>query len=72
MINIVIVNYVIHRSHIGYANIILQQSFHVLFILFISLQIRHLIYILHHVVICKITTKVYKSEYLEKYKVTDT
>jgi hypothetical protein len=32
MITAVIVHYVIRRSHIGYANIILEQSFHVLFI----------------------------------------
>jgi hypothetical protein len=72
MITIVIVYYMIHRSQIGYANIILEQSFHVLFILFLSLQIWHLIYILHHAVICKIKTKVYKFELLETHKVMET
>jgi hypothetical protein len=68
MITTVIVHYVIRRSHNGYANITLEQSFHVLFILFISLQIWHWIYILHHVAICKMKIKVYKSEFLEKHK----
>jgi hypothetical protein len=72
MITVVIVHYVIRRSYICYANIILEQSFHGLFILFVSLQIWHLIYIVHHVVICKITTKVYKFEFLEKHKVIET
>jgi len=62
----------IRRSYIGYANIILEQSFHVLFILFVSLQKWHLIYILHHVVICKIKIKVFKSEFLEKHKGMET
>jgi hypothetical protein len=64
MITAVIIHYVIRISHTGYANIVLEQYFHVLFILFVYLQIWHLIYILYHVVICKITTKVYKFEYL--------
>ena len=59
----------IRRSYIGYANIILEQSFHVLFILFVPLQIWHLIYILHHVVICKMKIKVYKYEFLKKHTV---
>jgi hypothetical protein len=36
MITVVIVHYVIRRCHMGYANIILEPSFHVLF-LFISI-----------------------------------
>ena len=72
MITAVIVHYVIRRSHIGYANIILEQFFHVLVISFVSLQIYHLIYILHHVEICKIKIKVYEYVILEEHKVIET
>ena len=46
--------------------ILFEQSFHVLFNLFVSLQIWHLIYTLHHLEMCKIKTKVYKYEIFGK------
>ena len=60
------------RSYIGYANINLNNLFHVQFIVFVSLQIQHFIYILYHVELCKIKIKVYNSEFLEKHKVKET
>ena len=52
--------------------ILFKQSFHVLFNLFVSLQIWHLIYTLHHVEMCKIKTKIYKYEIFGKHKIMET
>ena len=62
------------RSYIGYANINLNNLFHVQFNLFYICIITnyHLIYILHLVEICKIKIMVYKLEFLEKHKVMET
>ena len=52
--------------------ILFEWFFHVQFILFVSLQVYHLTYILHHVELCKIKIKIYKFEFLEKHKVMET
>ena len=59
------------RSHISYANIIWTISLRAIY-LFVSLQIWHLIYTLHHVEMCKIKTKIYKYEIFGKHKIMET
>ena len=66
MITIVIVHYVIRRSHIGYENIIWTIFSCAIYFICIN---SYMAFDLHS--ICKIKIKVYKSEFLEKHKIME-